>query len=112
MTNPFSFLTVKAVFGGMLAIIIVLGGVIVSPMLTLSVSSIKLMIDDAVKCSATATAQEIAKIDQKKLDVDTYIADQRRITENEDAIRKSIQKIDANVDMLIRIQLRNGKDKQ
>ena len=109
MTNPFSFLTTKVVFGGMLIVIVTLLGVIVTPMLTLSVSSIRLLIDDAVKCSSAATASEIAKVRLEKLDVDTYIADQRRISENEDAIRKSIHKIDQNVDMLIRLQLQDRK---
>lgn len=109
MTNPFSFLTVRAVFGGMLLIIVTLGGVIISPILTLSTPGIRLMIDEAVKCATVATAQEIAKVRQEKLDIDTYIADQKRITENEDQIRKSIQKIDQNVDMLIRLQLQDRK---
>ena len=109
MQNPLSFLTSRSIFGAMLAIILVLGGVIITPFLTLSVPTIRLMIDEAVKCSAEATIKEVHKIRMEKLDVDTYVADQRRVTDNEDQIRKSIDRIDKNVDWLIKMQLKGNR---
>lgn len=86
--NPFSFLSTKVVFGGMLAIILALGGVIVTPMLTLSVPTIKLMIDDAIKCSSVATAQQIKDLDTSKLSVGTYVADEKRRAEERNGMEE------------------------
>ena len=109
MPNPFQFLTARVVFGAMLAIILVLGGVIVTPFLTLSVPTIRIMIDEAVKCSAEATIVEVQKIRTEKLDVNTYIADQRRVTENEEHIRAQIASIDGKLDWLIKMQIRESR---
>lgn len=103
--NSFSFLTPKVVFGGMLAIIIGLGGLLLTPILTLSTPTVKLLITEAVKCSADATTNEMQKLKLEKLDVDTYIADQRRVSENDEKITESISRLDTKIDWLIKIHV-------
>jgi hypothetical protein len=103
------YLNVRTVFAAFILVIISLCGTII----VLKEGSISAQIDQKVKvaleCAKFASAEALDKVDREKLDLSVYQADQKRIEVRVEEVQRAIEKIDRNVDMLIRLQLQGKK---
>ena len=107
------YLNVRTVLAALVLVIISLCGTII----VLKDGNIGAMVDQkikaALKCTNLANAQAIEKLDKEKLDVSVYssdrIGDQKIIKDFIERTDKNFERIDKNVDMLIRLQLQSKK---
>jgi len=103
------YVNVRTVLGVLVLVIVSLCGTII----VLKDGAIADQIDKKVKyaldCAKFASAEAVERIDKEKLSVAVYVADQRRVETHIEEVKKSIEKIDKNVDMLIRMQLQGKK---
>jgi len=103
------YLSVRSLLAVLILVIVTLCGTII----TLKDSSISSQIDAKIKaafeCAKPASAEAVEKLDNKKLDVLVYVADQKAVEKQIEDIKRVVEKVDRNVDMLIRLQLQGKR---